>query len=99
MSSRPGLAHPELAGAESGAAQKRLQLPEGVDVAITWYALFPNHYQGDAANATAARGDAIFAAASARVAAAFKAIKSDTVAPQLQREFFDRARQPGVAPK
>jgi creatinine amidohydrolase len=99
IAARPGLAYPERAGAESGAVQKRLQLPEGVEVAITWYALFPNHYQGDAASATAARGDAIFGATSARVAAAFKAIKADTVAPQLQREFFERARQPGVAPR
>ncbi len=98
MSARPGLAHPERAGAESGAAQKRLTLPEGVDVAISWYALFPNHYQGDASGATAARGDAVFGVTSARVAQAIRAIKADTVAPQLQREFFERSRQPGVAP-
>jgi len=33
------------------------------------------------------------------VGAAFKAIKGDTVAPQLQREFFERFRQPGTTQK
>ena len=98
MSARPGLAHPERAGLESGADQKRLALPDGIDVAISWYAHFPNHYQGDASGATTTRGDAVFSVTSARVAQAIKAIKVDTIAPQLQREFFERSKQPGVAP-
>ena len=32
--------------------------PEGVYTGIWWFAKYPNHYQGDAAGATAARGDA-----------------------------------------
>lgn len=93
MAARPNLVHPERAGNESGAPQKRLTLPDGVDVAIRWYATFPNHYMGDAAGATAARGNAIFAAAT-RLAASFRAIKADDASPQLQREFFERSKEP-----
>jgi len=94
MAHRPELAHPERAGAESGKDLKRLDLPAGVYTGIWWYASFPNHYQGDAAGATAERGKAATEAAAARLAAAIRAIKSDTVAPRLQAEFFEAARHP-----
>ena len=58
MAHRPELAHPERAGQESGADQNRLDLPAGVYTGIWWYAKFPNHYQGNAAGATAERGKA-----------------------------------------
>ena len=58
MAHRPELAHPERASTQSGADQNRLELPEGVYTGIWWFAKYPNHYQGDAAGATAARGDA-----------------------------------------
>jgi creatinine amidohydrolase len=85
MPSRPGLAHPERSSTESGTDQKRLDLPEGVYTGISWYARFPNHYAGDSAGATAARGDAAVKAAAARIASAIRAIK---------KEFFERAAKP-----
>jgi len=94
MASRPGLAHPERAGAESGADLARLDLPEAVYTGIWWYAKFPNHYEGDAAGATAARGEATLRAAARRLAEAIRAIKRDEVGPRLQREFFERAVKP-----
>jgi creatinine amidohydrolase len=56
---RPELAHPERAGTQSGADQKRLDLPANVYTGIWWYARFPNHYQGNAAGARAERGAAL----------------------------------------
>ena len=56
MASRPELAYPERSATESGADLNRLELPRGVYTGISWYAKFPNHYQGSAAGATAARG-------------------------------------------
>lgn len=94
MASRPELAHPERAGEESGKKLNRLDLPAGVQTGIAWYSNYPNHYAGDAAGATAARGKAATEASAARIAAALRAIKADTVAPQLQQEFFDAARHP-----
>lgn len=96
MASRPGLAHPERAGTESGADQARLNLPEGVYTAIWWYASFPNHYGGNAAGATAARGEAATRAMARRLAEDIRAIKQDEVGPRLQREFFDRMVQPNM---
>lgn len=90
MASRPGLAHPERAATESGADQARLNLPDGVYTAIWWYASFPNHYGGNAAGATAARGEAATSAMARGLAADIRAIKQDEVGPRLQREFFDR---------
>jgi creatinine amidohydrolase len=90
MFSRPDLAHPDRATTESGADQARLDLPEGVYTAIWWYASFPNHYGGNAAGATAARGEATMRAMARRLAENIRAIKQDEVAPRLQREFFER---------
>jgi len=94
MASRPDLVRPERAGTESGADQARLALPDGVYTAIWWYARFPNHYEGNAAGATAARGQAAAQAMARHLAADIRAIKADDVAPRLQREFFERAAKP-----
>jgi len=94
MASRPELAHPERSAVESGADQNRLELPEGVYTGIWWYAKFPNHYQGNSAGATAARGEAKTDAMAARIANALRAIKRDEAALRLQKEFFDRASKP-----
>lgn len=94
MAHRPELAHPERASTQSGADQNRLELPDGVYTGIWWFAKFPNHYQGDAAGATTARGDAATRASAARIANAFRAIKRDETGPALQKEFFDKAAKP-----
>ncbi len=94
MASRPDLAHPERANTESGADQARLNLPDGVYTAIWWYASFPNHYGGNAAGATAARGEASMRATAQRLAEDIRAIKQDEVGLRLQREFFDRMVRP-----
>jgi creatinine amidohydrolase len=79
MASHPDLVHPERANTESGADQARLKLPDGVYTAIWWYAAFPNHYQGNAAGATAARGQAATKAMAQRLAEDFRAIKQIAV--------------------
>jgi creatinine amidohydrolase len=94
MASRPELAHPERAGEESGKDLNRLDLPQGVTTPIWWYAKFPNHYQGDAAGATAERGKAMMELRSDYLAAAIRAIKADTITPRLQKEFFEKSTHP-----
>jgi len=95
MASRPELAHPERSPSESGADLNRLELPEGVYTGIWWYARFPNHYSGDSAGATAARGQASTSSTAARIANAIRAVKRDETGPRLQKEFFERAARPG----
>lgn len=94
MASRPELGHPDRGATESGADLNRVQLPAGVSTAITWYGRFPNHYQGDASGATAARGAASTRATAAAIANAIRAIKADETSPRLQKEFFERSAQP-----
>ncbi len=94
MASRPELVHPERGGEQSGANLARLDLPAGVFTAINWYAMYPNHYAGDASGATAARGTALVQLTADRMAAAIRAIKSDQVSPRLQKEFFDKTTHP-----
>jgi creatinine amidohydrolase len=94
MASRPDLAHPDRAGEESGKDLNRLDLPQGVTTPIWWYARFPNHYQGDAAGATAARGKALMELRSDYLVAAIRAIKADTITPRLQKEFFEKSTHP-----
>jgi creatinine amidohydrolase len=94
MASRPELAHPERAGEESGKDLNRLDLPQGVTTPIWWYARFPNHYQGDAAGATAERGKAMMELRADYLATAIRAIKADTITPRLQKEFFEKSTHP-----
>ena len=94
MAHRPELAHPERASTQSGADQNRLELPTGVYTGIWWFAKYPNHYQGDAAGASAVRGDAATRAAATRIANAIRAIKRDEAGPKLQQEFFEKAAKP-----
>lgn len=94
MAARPGLAHPERSGTESGKNLARLDLPNGVSTPIWWYAMYPNHYAGDSSAANAARGEAMTQQTVARLVAALRAIKADTVAPRLQKEFFEKVGKP-----
>ncbi|PWU10174.1 MAG: creatininase [Terriglobia bacterium] len=94
MASRPDLVHPERASSESGADQKRLDLPPGMSTGITWYSRFPNHYQGDAAGANAARGEASMKVLIGRIANAIRAAKADENSLKLQNEFQERATHP-----
>jgi len=94
MAARPDLAHPERSPSESGADLQRLELPEGVYTGIWWYARYPNHYGGDSAAASAARGQASTSATGVRIANALRAIKRDAAGPALQSEFFERAAKP-----
>jgi creatinine amidohydrolase len=94
MAHRPDLVHLDRAGQQSGADLKREDLPPGLYTGIWWYASFPNHYQGDAAGATAARGQASMKARADGIANAIRAMKADQVSLRLQKEFFESAKHP-----
>lgn len=92
--SRPELVHLERAGTQSGADQNRLDLPKNVYTGIWWYAKFPNHYAGDGALGNKQLGEFDMKAWVANVVTALKAIKSDTITPRLQQEFYEGASKP-----
>jgi creatinine amidohydrolase len=86
----PGLVRMDHAKDESGADQKRLDLPADLYTAIWWYARFPNHYAGEGDKATKELGQVFVDAQVERVVKALKAVKADTRSLELQNEFFDR---------
>jgi creatinine amidohydrolase len=92
--SRPDLVHLDRAGTESGADQKRLDLPTGVYTGIWWYAKFPEHYAGDGAPATKELGEFDMKAWADSIANAIRAIKADQMSPRLQEEFYRKSLMP-----
>jgi creatinine amidohydrolase len=94
MVARPDLVHMDRAASESGADQKRLDLPAGVYTGIWWYARFPEHYAGDGTPANLALGEFDMKAWSDGIANALRAIKADRMSPRLQQEFFEKAKKP-----
>jgi creatinine amidohydrolase/Fe(II)-dependent formamide hydrolase-like protein len=66
----------------------------GVQTGIWWYADHPTHYSGNAAHGTTEAGERILDAIAQSIARAVRAIKADTIARQLQDEFFTAALAP-----
>lgn len=88
---RPDLVKMDSAKNESGANQKRLDIPN-VYTAIWWYADYPNHYAGEGAKATYELGKLVNEHYIDSFIKALKAIKSDTKTLELQNEFFNRVK-------
>jgi creatinine amidohydrolase len=86
---RPDLMRMDRAASQSGANQKRLNLP-GLYTPIWWYASYPNHYAGEGAKATAEFGKFITDHEIASFIKALREAKADTTALKLQNEFYDR---------
>jgi creatinine amidohydrolase len=94
MISRPDLVHLDRATSESGADQKRLDLPEGLYTGIWWYARFPNHYAGEGAAATKQLGEFDMKAWTNQVVNVIRAVKADQESLRLQNEFFEKSKHP-----
>jgi creatinine amidohydrolase len=94
MISRPDLVKLDRAGTESGADRNRLDLPPGTYTGIWWYAKFPDHYSGVGSAANKELGEFDLKSWIDGVANAIRAVKSDSVGPRLQKEFFDLSSHP-----
>jgi creatinine amidohydrolase len=94
MIARPDLVHQDLAASESGADQKRADLPDDVYAGIWWYARFPNHYSGNGALATKELGTFEMKAWIAAITEAISAVKADDQSLKLQIEFYEKSRHP-----
>jgi creatinine amidohydrolase len=91
---RPDLVHIDRANQESGADQKRLNLPDSVYTGIWWYARFPEHYSGDGSAATKELGEFKMQNWIDTLVKAIRAIKADQKSLQLQNEFYEKAKHP-----
>ncbi|MDB5137696.1 MAG: creatininase family protein [Mucilaginibacter sp.] len=86
---RPDLMKMDRAEQQSGADQKRLNLPD-LYTPIWWYASFPNHYAGEGGKATSEFGKFITDHEIGSFIKALKVVKADTTTLKLQNEFYDR---------
>jgi creatinine amidohydrolase len=86
---RPDLMRMDRAASQSGADQKRLNIP-GLYTPIWWYASYPNHYAGEGAKASTEFGKFITDHEIASFIKALKEVKADETTLKLQNEFYDR---------
>jgi creatinine amidohydrolase len=94
MITRPDLVHMDRAKQESGADQKRLNLPETVYTGIWWYARFPEHYSGDGSAATRELGEFKMQNWIDSLVKAIRAIKADQASMSIQNEFYEKVKHP-----
>ena len=94
MVARPDLVHLDRAPSESGADQKRINLPDFVYSGIWWYARFPNHYSGEGGLARKELGEYEMNAWVDGIAKAIRAVKADQESLKLQNEFYEKAKHP-----
>ncbi|MGC1484808.1 MAG: creatininase family protein [Candidatus Acidiferrum sp.] len=99
MVSRPDLVHLDRAASESGADQKRVNLPEDVYTGIWWYARFPNHYSGDGSVATKALGEWNMKNWIDSIVEAIRSVKADNQSLALQNEFYEKSKHPFDTPQ
>jgi creatinine amidohydrolase len=92
--SHPELAHIDRAGSESGADEKRQNLPEDLYTGIWWYARFPNHYSGDGSVATKELGEWNMKNWIGAIVESIRAVKADDVSLKLQNEFYEKSKHP-----
>src|SRR6202166_2457225 len=94
MISPPELVPLDRASSESGADQKRVNLPADVYTGIWWYARFPNHYSGDGALATRELGEFEMNAWINAITAPIRAAQADDQSLRLQNEFYEKSMHP-----
>src|ERR1700730_8218706 len=94
MVSHPDLVHLDRAASESGADQKRVNLPEDVYTGIWWYARFPNHYSGEGSVATKELGEWNMKNWIGAIVEAIRAAKADEQSLKIQNEFYEKSKHP-----
>jgi creatinine amidohydrolase len=94
MVTHPDLAHLDRAASESGADQKRVNLPENLYTGIWWYARFPNHYSGDGSVATKELGEWNMKGWIDYVVECIRAVKADDNSLKIQNEFYEKSKHP-----
>jgi len=95
----PELTHIDRAGRESGADQKRQNLPDFLYTGIWWYARFPQHYSGDGSVATKPLGEWNVQGWISTIVEAIRAVKADDASLRIQNEFYERSKHPLDTPQ
>ena len=94
MVSHPDLVHVDRAKNESGADQKRQNLPDYLYTGIWWYARFPNHYSGDGSVATKELGEWNMKGWIDSIVECIRSVKADDASLKIQNEFYEKSKHP-----
>jgi creatinine amidohydrolase len=94
MAHRPDLAHVERGTDQSGENLDRLKHLPYAFPGIWWYAKYPNHYAGDGSQASSEIGDIVLDSEANQPVELIKALKKDDTLLTLQKEFFERSKNP-----
>jgi len=94
MVSHPDLVHVDRASSESGADQKRQNLPDYLYTGIWWYARFPNHYSGDGSVARKELGEWNMKGWVDSIVECIRAVKADDASLKIQNEFYEKSKHP-----
>ena len=90
----PELTHIDRAKRESGADQKRQNLPDFLYTGIWWFARFPEHYSGDGSVATKELGGWNVEGWISTIVEAIRAVKADDASLKIQNEFYEKSKHP-----
>ena len=90
----PELTHIDRAKRESGADQKRQNLPDFLYTGIWWYSRFPEHYSGDGSVATKELGEWNVQGWISTIVEAIRAVKADDASLKIQNEFYEKSKHP-----
>jgi creatinine amidohydrolase len=90
---RPDLVDVQEITSQSGADQKRLNVPFGY-TGIWWYAKYPNHYASDFAQPNKRLGELLILSCSDQIAELVKYLKNNNTIEGLYKEFNNRAQNP-----
>ena len=94
MVSHPDLVHVDRAKDESGADQKRQNLPDYLYTGIWWYARFPNHYSGEGSVATKELGEWNMKGWIDSIVECIRSVKADDASLKIQNEFYEKSKHP-----
>ena len=90
---RPDLVDAQAITSQSGADQKKLNVPFGY-TGIWWYAKYPNHYASDFAQPNKRLGELLMLSWSDQIAELVKYLKTNNTIKELQDEFAKQADNP-----
>jgi creatinine amidohydrolase len=93
MASYPDLVDINKVSPKPGSALHRLSHIPANFTGIWWYADYPHHYAGDARTANIEKGLHLRQLKEDALAEYIRAVKSDTVVPALEKEFFEKEKR------
>lgn len=92
---QPQLVQMDVARSEPPAwGEQRLSHLQGAFTGIFWYANFPDHYAGDAAPASAYKGERWLEMTVAFIVDVIRRVKADSATASLQERFFAQSADP-----